>query len=255
MLEYLVESALLTHGLNSISKNELLCLWPKDDEKIAWMEKGQLTVGGMRDFLKFREEANICGRVNYLNYEDYVIQKESGPLTASGTMKACEKTGVPLAVTCGMGGLMTGQGKKDCHDIQALAASEVRLIATAPKDMFDLAWTIVVMEREGIEILGKDLDMCDGYIFVRQPVKISGRFSACNPMKGRLLLNGIPRDRRMSDQDILEQACAFAGGYEEEWQFHPAVNQRIDELTDGQSSRLQFHSLLGNVEWARQMKG
>ena len=57
-------------------------------------------------------------------------------------MRACEALGLPLAVTCGMGGLMKGQELEECHDLQALAESPVSLLAAAPKDMFELGRTV-----------------------------------------------------------------------------------------------------------------
>ena len=49
MVGYLAESALLTHGLRSISEEELIRMWPQDSASIAWMEDGRLRVGGIED--------------------------------------------------------------------------------------------------------------------------------------------------------------------------------------------------------------
>lgn len=50
MVGYLAESALLTHGLRSITEDELIRMWPQDSTSIAWMEDGGLRVGGIEDF-------------------------------------------------------------------------------------------------------------------------------------------------------------------------------------------------------------
>lgn len=254
MVEYLVESALLTHGLRGIEEEELLREWPEGNQRIAWMEEGKLVIGGMQRFCDFRKRAGTYGRVNYQNYADYVISRKSGVLTASGTMKACEEKGIPLAVTCGMGGLMNGQPKEECHDIQALAVSPVSLIATAPKDMFNLKETIRGMKEEGIVILGDQSDECNGYMFVEEPVGLSGRWNSEAPTKGVLFLKKIPENKRIMDRRILDCACVY--GIEQEKQdkyFHPAVNAKIDELTCGESSRIQLQSIIENVAWAEIM--
>ena len=48
MHSFLIESALLTHGLVSISNEEMLRRWPQELDNIAWVDAGQvvITVGG-----------------------------------------------------------------------------------------------------------------------------------------------------------------------------------------------------------------
>ena len=251
---YLVESALLTHGLRSITEDELIRMWPKENANIAWMEEGRLRVGAIRDFCQFRKRAQDFDRINYQNYEYYASNGKSGALTASGTMKACEGLGIRLAVTCGMGGLMEGQEPKECHDLEALANSAVALVAASPKDMFDLGWTIEAMEEAGITILGYHSDVCDGYIFAGEMVMISGRWNKEAPSKNILFLRGIKMEERIQDREILIRALHY--GQEQKRQgraFHPAVNAKIDELTEGYSSRIQFQAFLENMAWAEEL--
>ena len=254
MVGYLAESALLTHGLRSITEDELIRMWPQDSTSIAWMEDGRLRVGGIEDFCRFRKKAQDFDRVNYQNYEYYASNGKSGALTASGTMKACEGLGIALAVTCGMGGLMEGQEPKECHDLQALANSPVSLLAVSPKDMFDLGRTIKAMEEAGITILGYHSDVCDGYLFEGEKVKISGCWREEAPSKNTLFLRSIQTEERIADKEILSQA--FQYGQEQKIQgraFHPAVNAKIDELTEGYSSRIQLRALIENIAWAEEL--
>ena len=254
MVGYLAESALLTHGLRSITEDELIRMWPQDSASIAWMEDGRLRVGGIEDFCRFRKKAQDFDRVNYQNYEYYASNGKSGALTASGTMKACEGLGIALAVTCGMGGLMEGQEPKECHDLQALANSPVSLLAVSPKDMFDLGRTIKAMEEAGITILGYHSDVCDGYMFEGEKVKISGCWREEAPSKNTLFLRSIQTEERIADKEILSQA--FQYGQEQKIQgraFHPAVNAKIDELTEGYSSRIQLRALIENIAWAEEL--
>ena len=169
-------------------------------------------------------------------------------------MKACEGLGIALAVTCGMGGLMEGQEPKECHDLQALANSPVSLLAVSPKDMFDLGRTIKAMEEAGITILGYHSDVCDGYLFEGEKVKISGCWREEAPSKNTLFLRSIQTEERIADKEILSQA--FQYGQEQKIQgraFHPAVNAKIDELTEGYSSRIQLRALIENIAWAEEL--
>lgn len=60
MREFIIESALLTHGLKSISserlKQELDKKW-----KIAWLDHGQTIVGNVDEFCEFRERQQTMG--------------------------------------------------------------------------------------------------------------------------------------------------------------------------------------------------
>lgn len=255
MVSYLVESALLTHGLKSIDNEKLLSVWPIEKAKIAWMEDGRLEVGKITEFCIFRKRAGAYGRINYENYDSCVRERKSGALTASGTMRACEKLGAPLAVTCGMGGLMRGQKPEESHDIRALVKSTVALVATAPKDMFCLKETIDAMHRVGICTIGHESCVCDGYIFCGEAVELSGCWKGEKPQAHMLLLNGISRETRISDRQILDEACHYGGEEERKGKyFHPAVNAKIDELSNGISSDIQLHSLATNILWAEEMQ-
>lgn len=48
------------------------------------------------------------------------MEKQSGALTASGTMAVCVKMGIPVAITCGMGGIGDIKGEELCPDLPAL---------------------------------------------------------------------------------------------------------------------------------------
>ena len=77
MREFIIESALLTHGLKSIGserlKQELDKKW-----KIAWLDYGRTIVGNVDEFCEFREQAADYGRVNYFNYDQAVHAGRSG---------------------------------------------------------------------------------------------------------------------------------------------------------------------------------
>ena len=45
--EYLIETALLTHGLYSVSDEELVKLWEPEEKSIVWLEKGKIKIGGI----------------------------------------------------------------------------------------------------------------------------------------------------------------------------------------------------------------
>lgn len=253
MREFILESALLTHGLKSISceqlKRELDKNW-----KIAWLDYGQIHVGDVEEFCEFRERAAAYGRVNYFNYDQAVDEKRSGALTASGTMRVCEERGVPLVVTCGIGGLVPGQDIEKCNDLRALMKSEVSMMATAFKDMFDAAYTAEQAEKAGVRVCISDQALPEGYIFLHQKVCGMGLPLAKSVKPHMLWLNPMPKEKRIQEYRMLEEAVIY--GKEQEKQghyFHPAVNAKIDELTAGRSSEMQLESLAANARLAEEL--
>ena len=44
-MEYLVETALLTHGLKSISNTDILDKWTIQKKNIVWVSQGEIKIG------------------------------------------------------------------------------------------------------------------------------------------------------------------------------------------------------------------
>lgn len=250
MGNYLIESALLTHGLPGITEEMLLEAWQQKDAQIVWMEEGRPVLGTIEAFCEFRRAAASYGRIHYQIYDQAAKEGRTGALTASGTMKVCETLGIPWAVSCGIGGLARGDDPKGCHDLEALEVSPVSLAATAPKDMFDAEVTIRAMQEVGILVLGDPEAVCDGYLFLTKQVELAGLAEEKRPGEPVLVLRGIPREFRIQERSILEEACAY--GNEQKAQgglYHPAVNQKLSLMTGGRSSKIQLASLIDNIRW------
>lgn len=250
--KYLVESCLLTHGLRSVTDEEMVRAWQGVDATFAWVDEGKIQTGPMERFIEFRKR-KIKLRVNYKNMDEMLEKKVPGALTASGTMEACRRLGIPVAVTCGIGGIGNVPGEKLCTDLPALAEIPVNLVATSPKDMIDIPQTFAWLRERGVKILGYHTDYCTGYVFDSAHEKLDGTFDAV-PMKkiGKtLLLNPIPMEKRIPDHRILDQAVkeAFEAAERGEY-FHPAANGAIDKLTDGKSSYIQLASIVENAKLA-----
>lgn len=88
------------------------------------------------------------------------------------------------------------------------------------------------------------------WIFVLQnPVEIPSDLKIMQD-KNRLLLRKIPKKKRIQDDSIFEQALRYAKEAEKrELLFHPSFNQKVDELTEGYSSRVQLEALISNIRW------
>ena len=53
----LIETALLTHGLRSIANEELAQSWHCPDAILAWVDRGELKLGLIGEYLPFRERS------------------------------------------------------------------------------------------------------------------------------------------------------------------------------------------------------
>ena len=257
-MEYIVESALLTHGLRSVGDDAIAEAWPAGEDRVAWVDRGRVMIGGIEDYLPFRNRAAELARIDCYRLAEAEANGASGALTASGTMAVCARLGVRLAVTCGMGGIGDIKGEELCPDLPALRDIPVSLLSTGPKDMLDRAATVAWLRGEGVRVLGATRDVTTGYVLVGDPVALDGTLPA-DPVEIRrevecarlLILNEIPEAERWNDPAIIE--AAVRAGKEAEARgayFHPAANAKIDELTGGESSFAQLRSLVANVRLA-----
>ena len=253
---FLVETCLLTHGLRSVTDDMLLEHWPKELDCIVWVDQGKVRIGGMEDYIPFRRRAAEIGRIDCDTLADAIRNGVSGALTASGTMRVCQELGIPLAVTCGMGGLCDIIGEELCPDLPALEQIPVSLISAGPKDMLDVSGTIGWLQEHGVQVLGADCDRYTGYIFRSTDVPLSGKLGAALPQPAgkMLIINPIPEADRIQDLTLLQKG--IDAGKEVEklgGMYHPAANAAYDKLSNGWSSVIQMHGLIANAKLAEQL--
>ena len=255
-MECLVETALLTHGLRSVSNEEIKKVWTEEEDNITWVSEGKIVIGTMEEYLEFRKWADSLIRIDCHLLERALKDKLSGALTASGTMEVCRKQGIHLAVTCGMGGLGDVKGEELCPDLPAISAFSGGLITTGPKDMLDRQKTFSWLIDHKVQVLGAERDFSTGYIFRGEKIRLQGVYKKDQIKDGVpfLLVNEIPEEKRIADRNILADAILEGKKAEQEGRYyHPAVNGRIDELTEGYSSWIQLESLLENAKLAKKL--
>lgn len=253
--DFLIESALLSQGLISISAEEMERLWPPEFNNIAWLEKGQVKIGGMKEFLPFRAQKQ-SGRIDYYHFKEAMAQGLSGALTASGIMRLAEELGLTLVVSCGIGGIGDIQGEELCPDLPALAESSCSLLATSPKDVVNIEASLNWLRDHKVPLIGIESPICNGYLFKGKDLALDYALDPKHPqiqaMRG-LFLNRIAEDQRLKDRDLLEEA--IQAGKEAESKglaFHPAANAYFDQASKGYSSEIQFESLIANAKLAQE---
>jgi hypothetical protein len=123
--------------------------------------------------------------------------------------------------------------------------------------MMDIRMTVSWLREHGVVVKGYREPVCSGYIFSGDKVPLDGSISDSGDASGRLLLlNPIEEECRIQDRSILREATkAEIESAKDGKAFHPAVNARLVELTDGYSSRLQLESVTSNIRLAGSIIG
>ena len=254
---FLVESALLSHGLASVTDEDLLCAWPFSEQNIAWVEEGAIKIGGIRQFLCFRSDAGSANRIDCNFLPTALSQGFTGALTASGTMAVCEKVGISLAVTCGIGGICDIKAEKLCPDLPALEKIPVGLISSGPKDMIDVPATFEWLAEHGVLVCSASQAHYTGYIFKSTNVpmhRLELADIALRQKEPLLIVNPIPDEKKIKDLAILKAGVAAGKKAEEEGKYyHPAASSEFDRLTNGLSSKIQLDALVSNVKMAQKL--
>ena len=81
MHEFLMETALLTHGLVSLSDQDILNVWPWETKHLAWVEEGSVRLGSLRDYLPIRNRSKEMIRIDRDTLSTALSEGVSGALT------------------------------------------------------------------------------------------------------------------------------------------------------------------------------
>lgn len=121
--------------------------------------------------------------------------------------------------------------------------------------MLERKQTIEWLCANGVKVVGTKRDYCTGYIFIGESVKHQGIYEKDKEWKAPLLIiNEIPEKQRVTNHGILDEAVLQGKQAEQQGRYyHPEVNEKIDELTGGHSSRIQLESLYANTCLAEEL--
>ncbi len=100
-------------------------------------------------------------------------------------------------------------------------------------------------------MLGKDSACCDGFLSRTKPVPLDGMLAMASLEPPLLILNGLPDEERVVSPEQLAEAMDYGTQAQQRGEpYHPAVNNKLDELTGGQTARLQLEGILANATLA-----
>lgn len=173
---YLVETALMTHGVSSLSNKEIMDIWNHDNSNFVWLSNGKLSIGTLPEFLRFKDNNTINFRISSENYLSAKEKHLTGALTASGTMCACEDLNLQFAVSAGIGGISHIKEELICPDLYKILSSQVTLIATSFKDMMDRESTFKWLKNRNINVYDKNRNISTGFMFNLEEIKLNSTY-------------------------------------------------------------------------------
>lgn len=255
---YLVETALLGHGLYSIEDNKIMSVWPQN-AMLTWIENGEIKIGEIPEFIHSRSKSNEWLRLDGLSIEKNDFKNKNAFLTASGTMVVARKMKCSIVVTAGIGGIGEIKSEQLSYDLPALSKMGITLVATSPKDMLDLPKTFEWLHDNDVNTYGFNTKFCNGYLFKLEPYELGKKISEDN-LKDigsgyNLILNPIPESKRLKDLSLLDRCISCGKNAEDKGEYyHPAVNACFDKLSNGLSSLIQLESLISNINIAKKIE-
>lgn len=253
-MDFLIETALLTHGLSSLSNEYIRNQWPFKEANIAYLENGIIKTETIDTYLTFRKQWKELTRIDCMTLDHAKKHKLSGAFTASATMEVCRQLGISAAVTAGMGGIGTIEREELCPDLPALEKIPVILVSSGPKDMLDRAATFSWLQAHHVSVKGWNTHSHSGYVFCGEPIPIEPLNPKEPALAPLLLINEIPSSRRIADRTILDDAVAYGHAAAAKGMFfHPAANKKMDERTKGYSSEIQLTALIENAKVAHML--
>lgn len=251
--DVLVETALLGHGLPSITNDQLKEKWPKAPNiKLVWLEKGIVKSGILDDFLENRLKGNKWKRANNTNLQELIDKKENAFLTVSSLIKLFN-TEQPksIIVSAGLGGV---KDNKISQDLKIIKNSNAIVLATGFKDVLNFKQTFDFIKKSKVNVMGWETSLFDGFIFEHQfkyPLEPTNQVQLASQLKRfehAMIFNKLPVNQRLNNLSILHEA-GLAGEKAEQMgnEFHPAVNAALDRLSEGKASELQLQALVNNM--------
>jgi pseudouridine-5'-phosphate glycosidase len=271
-----LESTVLTHGLPHPTNLGL----GRDMERVILADgatpatiavlRGTIRVGLTDDELIEIAQASSAMKISRRDFAAAIAKKASGGTTVAGTMFAADKVGIKVFATGGIGGVHK-EGRFDVStDLQALASTQMIVVCAGAKSILDLPSTLEMLETMGIPVLGYGTDEFPAFFSRRSGFKTSARADSpqevadfarahwdigmnsailvCQPIAEE---NEIPREeidpieeqasREAQEQNVRGQALT------------PFLLQRVNELTNGKSTRANLSFLLNNAHLAAQI--
>ncbi|MBI49449.1 MAG: pseudouridine-5-phosphate glycosidase [Crocinitomicaceae bacterium] len=145
---------------------------------IIAVDKGKLHVGVKQNLLKkLASKDTPISKVSRRDIPIVLASGGTGATTVSGTLIACQLSGIKVFVTGGIGGVH--RGAENTFDISAdleeLALCDVAVVSAGVKSILDLEKTLEVLETKGVPVVGYGTDQLPAFYSRTSGLKLVAR--------------------------------------------------------------------------------
>jgi pseudouridine-5'-phosphate glycosidase len=271
-----LESTVITHGLPRPQNLSLA----RDMENIVREEgavpatigvlKGKIRVGLSEADLDELANVDKPLKISLRDFATAAIKGASGGTTVAGTMFAAQGAGIKVFATGGIGGVHKEASFDVSTDLQALATIPMIVVCAGAKAILDLPATMEYLETMAIPVVGYQTDNLPAFYSRESGLKVSVKVESVDEivkfagahwdmgMKSAILVTNpvpagdeIPKARM--DPWIIEASQEAEKKKIRGQDLTPFLLQRINELSNGQSMRVNLALLLNNARLAAQI--
>lgn len=232
--------------------------------------EGRIRVGLGEGGLETLAQAEGLHKVSVRDLAPVIARGESGGTTVAGTVAICEKAGIRVFATGGIGGVHRNAPFDISADLTQLARSPVVVVCAGAKAILDLPATLEQLETRGIPVVGFQTDDFPAFYSRSSGLPVSVRVESPQEaaeiaethwgfgFKSALLVVtpppeevAIPKEkiethiqqalREAEDQNIRGQAAT------------PFLLRRVSELSGGASLKANLGLLKNNANVAAQI--
>lgn len=271
-----LESAVITHGLD----------WPMNHKVARRLEQivreqgatlatigviaGQVKAGLSIDDIQRLAGGEGAHKISVRDLSVAVARRWDGGTTVAATAWAAHRIGIDVFATGGIGGVHPGDTMDISADLPVLSQTPIVVVSAGAKAILDLPRTIEWLETYGVTVVGYGTDEFPAFysrssglpvnarvdtpqevvaiVNARQRLDLSGAILVGVPVPAE---SAIPAERvsRAIDEAQREAQSQGVAGHD----LTPFLLERLDELTDGASTRANIALLENNVRVAAEV--
>ncbi|HZK43166.1 MAG TPA: pseudouridine-5'-phosphate glycosidase [Syntrophomonadaceae bacterium] len=251
----LVDTALLGRGLSSLDNSLIKFLWPSGNIEHPYSHEGVISYPSLGEILEIRNQQDLQ-RLDSQDLKNITLNKKSGYLTASAIMEIALP--FKIVVTAGIGGIT---GERVSKDLVTIANKPLYFISSGFKDIIEAENSLAHLKENGVRVFGWKNSIYDGFLFGNQHHLLDGLVDENNikdikldNSKGIMIFNPLPSELKFQEDSILKTLKETMKGFQESGiDFHPLINELLDQHTKGKSSFVQLLAFIANINLAQRI--
>jgi pseudouridine-5'-phosphate glycosidase len=268
-----LETAVITHGLPHPQNLELanalesMAISLDVIPATVGIIRGKIHIGLENSELEFLANSENLHKITRRDFSIAVSTGMSGGTTVAGTLFAANLTGIKVFATGGIGGIHRDSTFDMSADLPELARTPMIVVCSGAKAILDLPATLETLETMGVPVIGYRTEEFPAFYSAHSGLPVDCRVDSVEEiasiykshlelnMESALLVVVPPPEETAVPKEILEIAIGSAVDESQSLGIHgaaltPFLLRRVNELTHGESLRLNLALLINNVRIA-----